>query len=65
MDWTVYASRKFILAAAAILLPSALIWLGKLDSGSYTAIVLGALGLYSGANVAQRHQAFQGPQDGK
>jgi hypothetical protein len=44
--------RKFIFALVAIILPSILIAWGKLESGSYTAIMIAVTSGYLAANVA-------------
>jgi hypothetical protein len=45
-----YNSRKFILACAIILGSGFLLWFGKLDPGSFTAIVISTSGLYFASN---------------
>jgi len=46
--------RKFVLTLGCAVACTALLWFGKLDSGSFTAIILGTVGLYIGGNVTQK-----------
>ena len=49
-----YTSRKFIAAVVVITVASVALFMGKLGGGEWIAAVNIALGLYVGANVAQK-----------
>lgn len=49
-----YASRKFLLALLTLISSSALVYLGKIDDGVYSAVVIATVGAYLAANVAQK-----------
>ena len=49
-------SRKFLLAFFSVLSASVLVYLGKIDPGVYSAVVIAAVGGYLTANVIQRVQ---------
>lgn len=51
---TRYASRKFIVAMAAIASASWLVYTGHIADGVYSAVVIAAVGGYLAANVTQR-----------
>jgi len=46
--------RRFLLTVGCGAVTSFLLWHGKLDSGSYTAIILGTVGAYIAANTYQK-----------
>jgi uncharacterized membrane protein YeaQ/YmgE (transglycosylase-associated protein family) len=48
--------RKFMLSSGVLIACTALLWVGRLDSGAFTAIILGTVGLYIGGNVTQKRQ---------
>jgi len=54
MNITSFGGRRFILTVGCGLVTSILLWHDKLDSGSYTAIILGTVGAYIGANTFQK-----------
>lgn len=54
MKDTRYRSRKFIAAVVVIALSSLFLYLEKLDSAEWIMAVEISLGLYVGANVAQK-----------
>ncbi len=58
---TRYASRKFLLALAALLLTAGLCYAGKIDGGVYMSVAIAAIGIYSSANVVQKATAKDGP----
>jgi hypothetical protein len=49
--------RKFILTCGCHLISSFLLLVGKLDSGSYTTIILATVGAYLASNVTQKVKA--------
>lgn len=49
--------RKFIVAMAILASVTALCWTGKVDATAYAAVVIGVMGLYGAANVAQKATA--------
>lgn len=46
--------RRFILSVGCGLVTSFLLWFGKLDSGAYTAIIMGTVGAYIASDTIQR-----------
>ena len=46
--------RKFIVAMSTLASVTALCWTGKVDATAYAAVVIGVMGLYGAANVAQK-----------
>jgi len=54
---TRYASRKFIVAMAAIASASWLVYTGHIADGVYSAVVIAAVGGYLAANVTQKATA--------
>lgn len=52
-----YASRKFLLAALTVTSCSALVYLGKIADGVYSAVIIATVGAYLTANVAQKAAA--------
>ena len=54
---TRYASRKFIVAMAAIASASWLVYSGHIADGVYSAVVIAAVGGYLAANVTQKATA--------
>lgn len=52
-----YASRKFILALLSLLSATALVWIGLIADGVYSAVVIATVGAYMTANVAQKKVA--------
>lgn len=53
-------SRKFLITLLALLCATGLAWLGKIDSTSYAAIVVGTVGAYITGNVVQKKVASNG-----
>jgi hypothetical protein len=51
-------SRKFILAAASMMLTYAALFGGKLDGGETVALVSLILGIFAGGNVVAKHKSF-------
>lgn len=47
-------SRKFLLAAGALVALSALCWFDKIDGGQFITGLLGTVGAYVTANVVQK-----------
>lgn len=47
-------SRKFIVALAAIVSATLLMWFGKIADGVYSTILVATIGAYLTANVAQK-----------
>lgn len=56
-----YASRKFIVAMAAIASASWLVYAGHIADGVYSAVVIAAVGGYLAANVTQKATAQEEP----
>lgn len=54
MNIATFGGRRFLLTVGCGIVTSYLLWAGKLDSGSYTAIILGTVGAYIGANTFQK-----------
>ena len=57
---TRYASRKFIVAMAAIASASWLVYSGHIADGVYSAVVIATVGGYLAANVTQKATAKEG-----
>ena len=57
---TRYASRKFIVAMAAIASASWLVYAGHIADGVYSAVVIAAVTGYLAANVTQKATAKEG-----
>ena len=57
---TRYASRKFIVAMAAIASASWLVYTGHIADGVYSAVVIATVGGYLAANVTQKATAKEG-----
>ena len=49
--------RRFVLTMGVWISSSVLLWFGKLTDGSYTAIILGIVGVYCAANTTQKIKA--------
>lgn len=49
-----YASRKFLLALAALISASVLVWNHLIADGVYSAVVIATVGAYIAGNVAQK-----------
>jgi hypothetical protein len=49
-----YSSRKFIVALLCLVSATFLAWGGHIDSDAYQIVLVAIVGLYSGANVAQK-----------
>ena len=49
--------RKFIVSMSILISVTALCWGGKVDATAYAAVVVGVMGLYGAANVAQKATA--------
>jgi len=48
-----YRSRKFGLTIAAIVLASIFLITSKIDAGTWSTVIIFALGMYKAANVAE------------
>lgn len=57
---TRYASRKFVVAMAAIASASWLVYAGHIADGVYSAVVIAAVTGYLAANVTQKAAAKEG-----
>lgn len=55
-----YRSRKFLLALLALLSATALVYMGKIADGVYSAVVIATVGAYIVGNVAQKATAKEG-----
>lgn len=49
--------RKFILALLALASATALVWLGHISDGVYSAVAIATCGAYIAGNVAQKATA--------
>jgi hypothetical protein len=49
--------RKFIVALASITSASLLVWLGRIDAGVYSVVMVATAGAYMAANVTQKATA--------
>jgi uncharacterized membrane protein YeaQ/YmgE (transglycosylase-associated protein family) len=52
-----FGGRRFILTVGCGAVTSWLLYVGKLDSGAYTTIILATVGAYIGANTYQKVKA--------
>lgn len=52
--WSSFLENRFILCIGCGAVTSILLWFGKLDSGSYTAIIMGTVGAYVAGGVIDR-----------
>jgi hypothetical protein len=50
-------SRKFLVALLALASASVLCWFKRIDAGVYATVVVGTVGAYLTANVAQKRAA--------
>ena len=57
---SLYASRKFVVAMAAIASASWLVYAGHIADGVYSAVVIAAVTGYLAANVTQKATAKEG-----
>ncbi len=55
-----YTSRKFLLCLLTLTSATALVWLGKIADGVFSAVVIATVGAYLAANVAQKHVSQAG-----
>lgn len=61
---TRYASRKFLLCCASLVSATALVWLGHISDGVYSAVVIATVGAYVAANVGQKMVQDKTPASG-
>lgn len=54
MNINTFGGRRFLLTVGCGAVTSFLLWHGKLDSGSYTAIIIATVGAYIAANTTQK-----------
>ena len=54
MNIQTFGGRRFLLTVGCSLINTLLLWHDKLDTGSYTAIILGTVGAYITANTVQK-----------
>lgn len=52
--WRNFLETRFVLCVGAGAVCSILLWFGKLDSGSYTAIIMGTVGAYVAGGAIER-----------
>lgn len=53
MNWTHLGGRKFVLAVGCGAVTSLLTYLGKIDGGTYSVVILGTVGAFIVGNVTQ------------
>lgn len=64
IDFDAYGGRRFLLTLLAQLINAALVFMGKIDTGSYVAVILGTVGAFIAGNVTQRYiEAKHGQPD--
>lgn len=61
MMFTDFGGRRFLLTVGCGLVNAILLWFGKLDTGSYTAITLATVAVYIGANTYQKKEELKAP----
>lgn len=49
-----FGGRKFLLSMSALASSTALVWLGHIDDGVYSAVVIATAGAYIAGNVMQK-----------
>jgi len=59
MDLQTFGGRRFLLTLGCGAINAALVWFGKLDGGSYTAITLGTVAVYIGGNTWQKREQIR------
>lgn len=62
-SFTTFMEKRFLLCVGCGAVTSFLLWFGKLDSGSYTAIIMATVGAYVAGGVVERTKEIkaQGP----
>lgn len=63
MNTDAVGGRRFILAMMSLLIASILVACKALDSGSYTAIILGTVAAYIGGNTFEAHSQIRAEVD--
>ena len=52
--------RTFVLTLGCGAVTSVLVWFGKIDGGTYAAVILGTVGAYIAANAVQKVKQIAG-----
>lgn len=65
MNLTVMGGRKFLLSMATLASSSALVWLGHIGDGVYSAVVIATAGAYIAGNVMQKINSSSTTKDAK
>lgn len=55
LDFSWFGGRTFLLTVGCGFVSSFLLWFGKLDNGSYTAIILASVCAYIAKTTVERH----------
>lgn len=53
-DWRSFLENRFVLCVGCAGVCSVLLWFGKLDSASFTIIIMGTVGAYVAGGVVER-----------
>lgn len=64
MNFETVGGRTFLLTVGCGLASSVLLWFGKLDSGSFAAVIGSTVSVYIGANAYQGKKVKDGDQPG-
>jgi len=63
-DWSSFLENRFVLCLGCNAVTSLLLYLGKLDSGSFTAITLGTVGAYIAGGAFERAKELKAQTEG-
>lgn len=53
-DWRSFLENRFVLCVGCAGVCTVLLWFGKLDSASFTIIIMGTIGAYVSGGVIER-----------
>ena len=53
-NWSSFLENRFVLCVGCAAVCAVLLWFGKLDSASFTLIIMGTIGAYVSGGVIER-----------